>query len=122
MKRLGSVLGVVAAAVGLSVAFSPAANASNYSSSGCTGVFAEYETHAGGAKYLKWAESRNICGGYWGHFQTAGVNDADRNPILNHRVYFNRYVAQGSCVAGTGWRNNGNGSYTNMGSTCTRIA
>lgn len=122
MKRLGSVLSVVAATVGLSVAFSPAAHASNYASDRCTGVFAEYETHAGGAKYLRWVESRNLCGGYWGHFQTIGVNDADRNPIWNHRVYVNRYVQQGSCVRGTGWRNNGNGTWTNMGSPCTLIA
>lgn len=120
MKRLGSLLGVVAATVGLSVAFSPAAHASNASTDRCTRIFAEYETHAGGAKYLKYVESSNVCGGYWGHFQTAGVDDADRNPIATHRVYFNRYYS-GDCLRSFGWRNNGNGTYTNMGTPCVTL-
>lgn len=122
MKQIGAVLATLFSVLAIVVFVNPSAHASNSSTSGCTNVFIEYEVVSSTVRYVHWVESRNVCGPYPGHFQTFGVNDADRNPILNHRVNIYANMSRGSCIRGTGWRNDGGGNYYNMGSTCTLIA
>ncbi|QQQ75443.1 hypothetical protein IOD16_30780 [Saccharothrix sp. 6-C] len=122
MKRIGAILAALFSVLAIMVVVNPSAQASNSSTSGCTNVFIEYESINSTLRYVYWVESRNVCGPYPGHFQTYGVNDVDRNPILNHRVYINQYFNRGGCITGTGWRNDGGGNFFNMGSTCTLIA
>ncbi|WP_405060933.1 hypothetical protein OG474_04640 [Kribbella sp. NBC_01505] len=121
IKRWGTVAAALVLGITGSGIAATQAWASNASSNRCISVFVEYVTQGDGSKYVYWAESRNICGAFAGHFQTAGVNGADTNPIQTHRVNFNRVLPRGSCIQGIAWKNNG-GQWSDVGNTCTLIA
>lgn len=121
-KRLGSVAAALALGVAGTGIAATQAYASNSSTNGCVTVFINYESINQTQKRLLWVESRNACGAFRGHFQTGGVNGPDRNPIQTHHINLGgQIVNRGGCIEGIAWRNNGNGTWTRTGTTCTQI-
>jgi hypothetical protein len=121
IKKLIAFVSVALAMSALFLGTAGTANASSFKTQGCTSLLVEYQSDPSNNYWVSYAEARNVCGAYHGHFNIEGVNGPDAYPISTFRVNINRWVRRGSYICGTGWRNNGGGNFTNMGSPCVMV-
>jgi hypothetical protein len=127
--RIKAAVTAAALVVVASVVPMTTATPASATTSGCTKLLTVWDTPSGSGVN---AFASNICSGYDGHFdidfyyggvnaRTSRTSNSNHNPIQTYNIFASNGGYPGSYiyrVCASGWRYDGGGNYTHMGTAC----